>query len=156
MSLIKENGVVTKTNPATAWVKTTRSSSCKSCSAHGSCEGAQEREVEVMNPVGAKEGDAVTIAIQTGSMIKLSALLYLFPVFSMILGAALGAYLAPGYGIDESTLSALLAFLCFFLSFLIIRFTSGRISGNDRYHARIIQIKKRGMPVPAESAHSVS
>ncbi|MFP4346756.1 MAG: SoxR reducing system RseC family protein [Thermodesulfobacteriota bacterium] len=157
MSLIKENGVVTQAKVGTAMVKTTRSSTCKSCSAHGSCEGAQEREVEVMNPIGAKEGDAVTIAIQTGSMIKLSALLYLFPVFSMILGAALGSRLAPDYGVDESALSAFMAFLCFILSFLIIRFTSGRIAGNDHYHARIIQIKKkRVVSTPTESAESVS
>jgi sigma-E factor negative regulatory protein RseC len=155
MGLIKENGVVTKTGQATAWVKTNRSRECQSCSAHGSCEGAQEKEVEVMNPLGAQRGDAVTIAIQTGSMIKLSALLYLFPVFCMILGAALGSHLAPDYGVDESGLSAFMAFSFFFLSFLIIRFTSSRIAGNDRYHARIIQIKRRGVPAAAESAESV-
>lgn len=148
--------MVTKTGVATAWVKTSRSSECQSCSAHGSCEGAKEHEVEVMNPVGARQGDSVIIAIQTGSMIKLSALLYLFPVFCMILGAALGSQLAPDYGVDESALSAFMAFLCFILSFLIIRFTSGRIAGNDHYHARIVQIKKRVVSTPTESAESVS
>ncbi|HSO20180.1 MAG TPA: SoxR reducing system RseC family protein, partial [Desulfosarcina sp.] len=46
----------------TAWVKTTRSSACESCSSRDACQaggGGQEMEVEAINTADARVGDRI-------------------------------------------------------------------------------------------------
>lgn len=140
--MIKENGVVIKTGKSKAWVKTIKSSACEGCASHGSCEAVNEAEVEAINSVGAKIGDTVVVGFESGALLKVSMMLYLFPVLAMIAGAAIGSYIAPRYDMDESVMSAILAFSFFFLSFVCIRLSSSLLSGNKKYQAQIIKIRK--------------
>ncbi len=140
--MVTENGIVVKTDAKTAWVKTIRSSACEGCASKDSCEGGKEGQVEALNAVGAKTGDAVVVGFETGSFIKISMLIYLFPVFAMAAGAILGSHIASLYGFDTTNACALLAFSFLGLSFLIIRLTSGFLAGDDRYQARIVKIRK--------------
>ncbi len=142
--MITENGIVTKIDADTAWVKTVRRSACEGCGSKDSCEAAKEGEVTAVNLAGAHPGDAVTVGFESGSLIKISMLLYLFPVICMIAGAILGAHLAPGYGMEESSAAALFSFGAFFVSFVCIRLASGRISGDAKYQAKVIRIRGRG------------
>lgn len=141
--MITENGIVTRTDTAMAWVQSVRGASCEGCSTRGLCEASKECEVEAINSLGAKVGDTVVVGYRPGSLIKISMLLYLFPVISMIFGAVFGTRIAPNYGMDESALSAFFAFLCFFISFLCIRLAGNRLALNQNYRARIIRIKSR-------------
>ncbi|GBC59563.1 hypothetical protein DENIS_0502 [Desulfonema ishimotonii] len=59
----------------------------------------------------------------------------------------IGTHLAPGYDMDKSAVQALFSFGFFFLSFLLLRLTSGRLSGNKKYQARIVRIRRE--PVKA-------
>lgn len=145
--MITENGIVTQVDAKRAWVKTVRRSACEGCGSKESCEAAKTGYVEALNLVGAGLGDAVTVGFESGSLIKISMLLYILPVLFMIGGAVLGTYLAPRYGMDESGAAALFAFGFFFISFICIRLTGNRISGNARYQAKIIKVRGRG---PAE------
>ena len=147
--MITENGIVTKIDSETAWVKTVRRSACEGCGSKESCEAAKTGHVEAVNLAGAKPGDAVTVGFESGSLIKISMLLYIFPVVAMIGGAVLGNALAPRYGLDESSGAALFAFGFFFLSFLCIRLAGSRISGNARYQAKVIRIRGRGADAAA-------
>ena len=140
--MTKENGVVIKTGESKAWVKTIKRSECEGCASHDSCEAAKEAEVEAINTIGAKIGDTVVVGFETGSLIKVSMMLYLFPVLAMIVGAVIGSKLAPVYNIDESIMSAIFSFSFFFLSFICIRLTSSLLSGNTKYQAEIIKIRK--------------
>lgn len=142
--MITENGIVTKIDAKTAWVKTVRRSTCEGCGSKDSCEAAKTGHVEAVNLAGAGLGDAVTVGFESGSLIKISMLLYIFPVLCMIGGAVLGTYLAPDYGMDESTAAAIFAFGFFFISFICIRLTGNRMSGNAKYQAKIIKIRGRG------------
>lgn len=148
--MVTENGIVIKADQNTAWVKTIRSSSCEGCASKESCESAKEGQVEAINAVGAQSGDAVVVGFDTGAFVKISMLLYLFPVFSMIAGAIIGTHIAPVYGFDDTNCTAAFSFSFLALSFLLIRLVSSRMSGNTRYQARIIKIRK-GMPVSAAS-----
>jgi sigma-E factor negative regulatory protein RseC len=153
-SVITENGIVTRIDRQTAWVKTIRRSACEGCGSKESCEAAKEGQVEAVNLAGAQPGDAVTVGFESGSLVKISMLLYLFPVICMIAGAILGAHLAPGYDMDESSGAALFAFGAFFVSFVCIRLASSRISGDAKYRAKIIRIRGRGAAA-LEAAPSV-
>jgi len=142
--MITENGIVTKINEKTAWVKTVRRSACEGCGSKESCEAAKSGHVEAVNLAGAGLGDAVTVGFESGSLIKISMLLYIFPVFCMIGGAVVGSYLAPRYDMDESASAALFAFGFFLISFICIRLAGNMMSGNTKYQAKIIRVRGRG------------
>ena len=142
--VITENGIVIRIDGETARVKTVRRSACEGCGSKESCEGAKTGEVAAINLAGAQLGDAVTVGFDSGALIKVSMLLYIFPVLCMIGGAILGNHLAPELGMDESSAAALFAFGFFFISFLCIRLTGGRLSGKAKYQAKVIKIRGKG------------
>ena len=112
--MITENGIVTQANAQTAWVKTTRSAACESCSEKDSCgtshHGSQEMTVIVKNTLNVKTGDAVVIGIETKPMLILSFMLYVFPIILLIIGAGIGNSLAPFLKMDESVTSMVSGF----------------------------------------------
>jgi len=141
--LVTEKGTVTKVGSDTAWVKTIRSTACESCTSKETCNtmgGGNEMEVEVINSAKAKVGENVVVAFETGSLFKLSFLIYVFPIISMILGAVVGEKIAPAYQMDPSILSVLLAFLFFTFAFLIIKMTEKRLASKSEYRAKIIRV----------------
>ena len=141
-----ETGVVTKLKFDDAWVTTTRTSACEGCAAKGSCRtlgGGKEMEVEAINTAGARVGDTVIIAFETSSLLKISFLLYIVPVFGMIAGAVIGLKLALVYHYDESIFSAIFAFLFFFSSIPIIRLKGKKMAEKNEYRPKIIRILQR-------------
>jgi sigma-E factor negative regulatory protein RseC len=141
--LATEEGVVTKLEARTAWVTTTRSGACASCSARGSCAtlgGGKEMEVAAINAAGARVGDRVVLSFETASLLKASFLLYIVPILFLILGAAVGQQAGPGLGLDASLGSILLGFAAFGIGFLIVRSLCNRMARKDKYQAKIIRI----------------
>ena len=145
-----EEGIVIKLGDRTAWVKTTRSSACKSCASKGSChtkEQGTEMEVEVTNPVGAKIDDRIVLYFETSSLLKAAFLLYVYPILCMLAGAALGHWLSLRYQLNPSLGSALTGFLCFALSFILVKIRGDRLAHKDNYKPRIIRILRRIPPM---------
>jgi sigma-E factor negative regulatory protein RseC len=146
MPLVNEEGIVVRSVSSTSklvWVKTTRSGSCKHCSARTSCNtghNEKEMEVQVINEAGAKVGDRVMLTLETASLMKATFLCYIIPMFGLILGAICGNQMAPRYGYDPSLFSALVAFVFLALSFLIVRYGGARMSKNSAYRPRITRV----------------
>jgi sigma-E factor negative regulatory protein RseC len=142
--LATEEGIITKIDATTAWAKTTRSSSCASCSSRDSCnvteEGGKEMIVEVRNLAGAKVGDRVLLRFETSSLLKALFLLYVFPIICMIAGAVAGHKFAIIYNYNDSVMSAISGFLFFFLAVIVIRLTSDKLAEKDAYKPKIIRI----------------
>lgn len=142
-----EEGVVFKmgsSEAGTAWVKTSRTSACESCSSKAACHvggGGKEMEVEAINTADARVGDRIVLNINTASLLKATFLLYVFPILAMIAGAVLGQAVALKRGSDPSGLSALFGFLFFGLAFVVIRIAGRRLSGNASYKPEIIKIR---------------
>jgi len=145
-TLATEKGIVTKLESATAWVTTTRTSACETCAAKSACRtlgGGKEMEVEAVNPVGAKMGDRVVIGFETSALVKISFLIYIVPIISMILGAIIGQKIALSYHYNGSVLSAIVGFLFFFLAFLFIKSTGNKMAKKNEYRPKIIRIIKQ-------------
>jgi sigma-E factor negative regulatory protein RseC len=148
-----EEGVVFKIESSaagTAWVKTTRSSACASCSSKDACHadgGGKEMEVEAINTADARVGDRIVLNIKTASLLKATFLLYVFPILAMIAGAVLGQAVAVMQGKDPSGLSALFGFLFFGLAFIVIRITGRRLSTNASYKPEIIKVRGHHLPL---------
>ena len=64
-----EEGLVKETGNGKARVRVQRSSACKSCSSRDHCEINSSRDVtvDVINEIGAKEGDWVELSVPAGS-----------------------------------------------------------------------------------------
>jgi sigma-E factor negative regulatory protein RseC len=154
-----EEGVVTRIeSAATAWVKTTRSGACKSCSARSSCHslgGGEETEVEAINRAGAQTGQKVVLSFDTSPLLKATFLLYMFPILTMMAGAFIGQQLAEDFRLDPSFLSAVFGFLCFGLTFVFVRAKGNKLAKRDEYRPKIIRvigqsIIENNTPVPEE------
>jgi sigma-E factor negative regulatory protein RseC len=145
--LATEEGVVIKlgnSNISTAWVKTMRSSACKSCSSRHSCSSDhndKEMEVEAINSAGAKVGDRIVLSIQTSSLLKATFLIYIIPILAMLVGALLGQKLAFDNGSqDPSGYSALMAFLFLGLAALFVKLIGKSMSVKKEYTPTIVRI----------------
>jgi sigma-E factor negative regulatory protein RseC len=136
-----EKAIVIKTGLGTAWVKTMQSEACEGCSSCGTCNAQRpDSEVEVINEVGAKAGDRILIDFKTSAFIKITFMLYIFPIICLTLGAMLGLEFAGEYGYDPSACSALMGFMAFFASVFVIRAAGRRMAAQKRYRPQITKI----------------
>ena len=143
--MISEQGIVKKTIGTKAWVVTTRSEMCEACASQGACKvlgGGKEMEVEAINTAQAKPGDQVLLTLENQSLIKLSFLVYMFPILALIAGAALGQKVGPLLSINQELTSFGLGAIAFGLAFLIVRKKDKKLeqAGSTTPHgARIIK-----------------
>ncbi len=153
--MITENGIVTRANQDTAWVTTTRSAACESCSSKDSCgaghHGSQEMTVCVKNTLGVETGDPVVIGMETRPMIVLSFLLYVFPIILLVIGAFIGDSLAPVLGINKSLSAMIFAFSFFAAAFLLLRKRQTRLSEKNGYQPFLV--RKRPSTAPEGCSH---
>jgi sigma-E factor negative regulatory protein RseC len=144
--LATEEGIVTKVNSSTAWVKCTKCAACESCSAKGFCAtvgGSDDIvEVEAINTAGAKGGDRVTISFETSSLLKVSFLVYMIPVLFLVLGVVIGDKIAEVFNYDQSIFSVLGGFLFLFSAFFVVKTKGKELSKKDSYQPKIIRILK--------------
>ena len=142
-----EQGVVTRLNaegdPPTAWVKIVRTGACESCSSRNSCnvgKGGLTDEVEAVNTVKAGIGDRIQVTMETGSLMKATFLLYLFPILCMIVGGVLGHWMSLSLGIRGSILSVLLSLAFLAAAMIIVRAKGRRMGMKSAYQPRILRV----------------
>ncbi len=130
--MIKENGVVTRADSSTAWVKTIRTEACSSCASKDSCgiSGGSFEEViiAVKNTINVEKGDSVIVGLETRPMLLLTFFLYVFPVIALTVGAVIGDNIAPSLHKDPSLVSMAMGFLFFALAFCLIRLRSNSLT----------------------------
>jgi len=139
----KEEGVVSRIDADTAWVKTQKSGACESCSTKGFCGslgGGKAMDVEAINTAGACEGDRVVIACEQSSVVKVSFLIYIFPIICMVIGAVIGQQSAYLFGFDPSLFSAVWGFAFLAVSFFFVRLIGKKLSQDERYRPKIIRV----------------
>lgn len=155
--MIEESAHVVESDDDYAWVETERRSSCGSCSAKGCGTGAlskilgrKTQRMKVLNPIGAKSGDEVTLGIEEQALIKGSLAVYIVPLVAMLGGGLLGKALAPQWGTDADGLSAMLGILGLVIGFLWLRFYNRSIAQDKRYMATILRVN------PVVGVHHIS
>lgn len=138
-----EQGIVIRTDEGGAWVKTIKTGACEGCSAKGAChaaDGGEEMEVKAINEAGAKVGDRIVLNFETGSLLKATFLIYMFPVLLLIIGAVIGQEAGSYLDINPSGLSAVIGFSFFFASLLIIKIKANQLAKKNEYRPKIIKI----------------
>lgn len=138
----QEEGIIIKSaSHGRAWVETIRTSACEGCASRDSCHASgKAMQVCAINDAGAEVGDRVLVSIGTGTLIKMSLLAYIFPVFAMIAGAAVGNTLGPSLAINPSLSAGIGGFGALAVAFVIIRLCEGHIARGETYTPRITRI----------------
>lgn len=138
-----EHGIVLRTDSEAAWVKTTRNSACQGCTARNSCHtlsDSQDSEVKALNIAGAREGDRIVLSFETGSLLKATFLIYVFPIIFLIAGAVIGQKLASLIALNPSTVSVILGFVFFFSALFIMITRANKMAAKKTYQPKITKI----------------
>ena len=157
-----EEGIVIKQGikgqNKTAWVRIVRSGACESCSSRDSCKvsSGQGEEVEVANEINARIGDRIQIMMATGSLLKATFLLYLFPILCMILGGLIGHWISQKMMISGSVLSVLVSAAALVMSMIIIRIKGRRMGAQKAYQPRILRVIGREPVIPQDLDNPVA
>ena len=120
--MIIEVGRVRQIIEGKAIVEIQRGSACSKCHAECACTGeeAQTMLVEARDPIGVQSDQYVQITIQNTSVLRASFVVYMIPLFSLIMGVLIGEYLGQRLGV-QNLLEILTGFGCLGLSLIIVR-----------------------------------
>jgi sigma-E factor negative regulatory protein RseC len=79
---------------------------------------------------------------QTSSLLKVTFLLYVFPILLLIIGAAIGQQLSTIVHLNPSASSAIVGFLFFFAAVWVIKSRANKMAQKNQYKPKIIKILK--------------
>jgi sigma-E factor negative regulatory protein RseC len=144
--MVKEEGVVTSSTKSTAWVKTVRTSACDACEAKDNCEilnSKNSMHFKVKNTLNVSKGDRVVVGVQTKPLLFLTFMLYVFPIFLLLIGAVAGHNIAPTLKVDQNLTSMFSGFILFFLAIFIIKIINNKAADNWKYKPFLVKISKK-------------
>ena len=128
--MIEEIGIVKSVEGMTAVVAVAKKNACEGCTM-GICKPEDKSmEIEALNQAGAKAGQRVKVAIKSYTYMKGTMVVYGLPAIMLVAGAVFGKEVMSRVfpASDPDILSAIFGFAAFILSFVIVKFWSGRAS----------------------------
>lgn len=138
--MVVETGRVTKVADGKAIVEIERSSACAKCHAGCVCDIQKSTMlVEANDPIGVHIDQCVQMSIQTASVLRASFVVYVVPLFALIGGVLLGAYLDRIFGI-RNVLEILVGFGCLGLSLIVVRFYNNIFKQNSKNQPVIMKV----------------
>jgi sigma-E factor negative regulatory protein RseC len=143
---ICSQGKVTALEGDMARVEVSRNAMCDSCHQQSSCnvnmlDSSRDSMATVRNPLGAKPGNKVEIAIDEAVLVRGSAVLYILPLVFMLLGLLLAMALKDriSLGMGEDMLALVAALVGLVVSLPVVRAWSSR----SRYLAANVPVITR-------------
>lgn len=150
--MITKEGIVTEIVGKEVWVKTTRSKSCDSCESKDSCteqSKAQEMTIKVENSLNASSGDRVIVGLKTAPLLKVTFILYIFPIILLIAGAATGESIAASLNTDKSLTSLIVGILFFTISFFVTRLINSAWANKKEYQPFLMRFTQKNSVCPS-------
>ncbi|MBN2059147.1 MAG: SoxR reducing system RseC family protein [Deltaproteobacteria bacterium] len=140
--MIKEYGIIENVLKDKAVIRLQKSSACAHCESQGSCEVAtRDILVEVSNDLHAAKGDTVEVSMPEGAILKISALVYIFPIMALMVGAFLGGLLSGPIRTDQSLTAVVGGGIFMVMAFYVLkRFEQTKRSGNNSIYPRMTRI----------------
>lgn len=138
-----EQGFVREIHGGLAMVETVQTEACSHCSAKGACQmmgGEKMRLVPAINEAGAQEGDRVLVAAKRKTVLGAGFLVYMGPVITLILGAALGKAYGPDYGYDAQTAAVVLGLSSLALCWFLVSRLSKRLAGSEHLAVKVVRV----------------
>lgn len=134
-------GLVTEVHGTLAKIRFLRSAQCAHC---GACltAGESEMEVELLNPVGAKVGDHVSVSLEPKRVVQASLLAYALPLALLLLGVWVGSRISELYAL-------LFGVGACGIGYLILRLFEKK-GKKEAFRPRIVAILNRQVDKPEE------
>jgi len=151
----REQGIVKEVIGKNAVVRVMKSSACDHCGSRSSCHILSDREmvVEVANDLQARVGDNVELRVPSGSLLKLSLLVYFLPVALLVVGAYIGGAWAKSLDLQPTAASIVGAGLGMGIAFYLLRLYENveRARGEHRPRMTRILSSEVSYPQPDDS-----
>jgi len=153
--MITEQGVVEEIVQEKAVVRIQKSSACAGCESRGSCMSTEDKPmpVELANELQANVGDRVELGMPSGSLMKLSLLVYFFPVIGFVAGAFITAAWAESLHMDSTTASLLGGFVAMAIVFFVLIWLTRGAQDRGEYRPRMMRILAKAEP-PQDAAQA--
>jgi len=151
-------GIVIRTLPGSrAHVVADKQGGCGSCSSAKSCHTAhipKKLTTTVINRIGAEPGDMVAIDVSTSRLLGGLAVIYLLPVFGLLIGAVIGANVKDIVSLSETGSVLLCGGIGLALGFGLVFTISKLLLANDAFTPEIRRVMQKGVikPVPGETS----
>ena len=109
--------------------------------------------IEIPNILNARAGDRVEISIPERSLLKMSFVVYMIPVISLITGAYFGGIWARYHNMDSSLISFIGGILSMGLAFYLIRYLDRNGYITSQYSISMTRIisARSSSPEPCDS-----
>lgn len=138
-------GEVVEAKDQTVHVKLIRHSACGKCKACKFGEDEGSVFADAFNPLDAKLGDHVEIALEEGNILSAAAILYLFPLGTMLASVfALNWILEWSGAGHRELILAMAVLLSLAIPFLIIRKKNGKFLESRKYMPVVTRIIDKG------------
>ncbi|AOT72833.1 SoxR reducing system RseC family protein [Geosporobacter ferrireducens] len=115
------------------------------CGDCGACQHGKENmslTITAINEVGAEVGDMVEVNMETQDVLGAAFIIYVIPLFFMIIGVVGGNFLLNKIGFigNIEVYSAVIGFILMTLSFITIRMFEKKFKANRKYIPEITKI----------------
>lgn len=115
------------------------------CGECGACQHGKENmnlTISAVNDIGAQVGDVVEVNMDTQNVLGAAFIMYVIPLFFMLLGIGVSSYLLNklGFGGQIEFYAVLAGFSLMAISFLIIRQFEDRFRNNRKYIPEITRV----------------
>ena len=138
MDKITKEGIVLDNNKGHLTVQIFRNGACGSCSASGSCAESKTTEIELFTHENIKKGDRVMIEGSSSDVTKLTAVVYIFPVVMVLIGAILPNVFLKNTGIDLNLLTLLSVLVFLLISLVFVKGLDSKVKDRNIMKVRKI------------------
>ncbi|WP_130819985.1 SoxR reducing system RseC family protein [Anaerococcus vaginimassiliensis] len=138
MDKITKEGIVLDNNKGHLTVQIFRNGACGSCSASGSCAESKTTEIELFTHENIKKGDRVMIEGESSDVTKLTAVVYIFPVVMILIGAILPNVFLKNTGIDLNLLTLLSVLVFLLISLVFVKGLDSKVKDRNIMKVRKI------------------
>ena len=138
MDNVTKEGIVLDNNKGHLTVKIFRNGACGSCSASGSCAESKTTEIELFTHENIKKGDRVMIEGSSNDVTKLTAVVYIFPVVMILIGAILPNVFLKNTGIDLNLLTLISVLVFLLISLIFVKGLDSKVKDRNIMKVRKI------------------
>ena len=153
--MVTEKGIIEKILNQKAVVRIRKGSQCASCNSKGACQALNDGDmlIEVANELQAKKGDHVEIGVPTRSLMKLSLVVYLFPIAALIIGAyAGGSLLAHSFHLQANLASIMAGGFALGIVFCVLKWLDRTARASGKYRPRMRRVIFNADPLQSDDS----
>ncbi|UMZ73572.1 SoxR reducing system RseC family protein [Natranaerofaba carboxydovora] len=132
-----KTGKVIKVSGNEALVEIMDHSSCSGCGGCGASNNNKDNTIWTKNYQDANVRDFVQIELTEKTLLKVSALVYIVPVISLLIGLIIGHYYADANNLPENLVGLISGLLLMSISFLVINIIDRKTKDSSKLKPKI-------------------